>query len=111
ATELEIFGSVTLDDGGYVKLSGNSENAIVSNGSPATLTNYDTISGAGIIGDVGANLAGANLTLVNLGTINANIAGTLVLATGNLLVNNSGAVLEATNGGTLKIEDTITNTT
>ncbi len=48
AATIEI-GMVTLDGGGSVLLSDSSENFIVSDGSPAQLTNVDnTISGAGM---------------------------------------------------------------
>src|SRR5260370_8649656 len=62
-TTLEIEGSVTLT-GGTVALTNNANNKIVSNGSAATLTNHDAISGAGTIGD-------AHLTLANYGDIPA----------------------------------------
>ena len=65
ATNLVIAGNVTLNGGGHLTLSDDSQNAIVSNGVAATLINVDnTISGAGTIGD-------ANLTLDNFGDIAA----------------------------------------
>ena len=108
-TELQIIGNgVTLQGGGQVILSDSSENMIVGANADATLTNVDnTISGAGQIG-----AGDGNLTLVNetAGTIDANIAGgTLTLDTGNSIVN--AGLLEATNGGTLDVQDgTIDNT-
>src|SRR5229473_1773348 len=71
-TKLEISGSVVLQGGGHVTLDTTSD-AILSNGVAATLTNYDTISGVGTIGD-------ANLTLINDGVIKAS-GGTLEIAT------------------------------
>ena len=72
--------------------------------SASTLTNVDnTISGAGQIG-----IGDGNLTLVNEahGTIEADVAGgTLTLDTG-AVINNDG-VLEAINGGTLHIDDSV----
>ena len=102
-TELQIVGDgVTLQGGGQVILSDSSENIIVGANADATLTNVDnTISGAGQIGT-----GDGNLTLVNeaAGTIDANIAGgILTLDTGNTIVN--AGLLEATNGGTLDVQD------
>jgi hypothetical protein len=108
-TDLQIIGDgVTLQGGGQVILSDSSENMIVGANADATLTNVDnTIAGAGQIGT-----GDGSLTLVNeaAGTIDANIAGgTLTLDTGNTIVN--AGLLEATNGGTLDVQDgTIDNT-
>ena len=99
-TELEISGSVTLTGGGNVTMSDSAYNFIVSNGSAATLTNADTISGAGTIGD-------SFLTLVNNGTIDATGLNPLIIATGANSVTNNG-LLEASAGSTLKIEANIT---
>ena len=56
-----------------------------------TLTNHNTIQGAGIIGNSG-------LTLINQGTINANSSGqTLILQSWRDLTNRG--LMEATNGG------------
>jgi len=102
-TELQIVGNgVTLQGDGQVILSDSSENMIVGANADATLTNVDnTIAGAGQIGT-----GDGSLTLVNeaAGTIDANIAGgTLTLDTGNTIVN--AGLLEATNGGTLDVQD------
>ena len=107
ATELQIIGDgVTLEGGGRVILSDSAENMIVGTNVGATLTNLDnTISGAGQIG-----AGDGNLTLVNetAGTIDANYAdGTLTLDTGNTIVN--AGLLEATSGGTLQIDDNLSN--
>jgi fibronectin-binding autotransporter adhesin len=113
-TELQISGPVSLTGGGDVTMSDSSHNLIGSDGSAATLTNYDTISGAGTIGD-------AHLTLVNEGTIDATGSHALVIDTGvnsfipagivgNLLVTNDlGGMLEASAGSTLLIEDNVAN--
>ena len=107
ATDLQIIGNgVTLEGGGQVILSDSSENMIVGTNTDATLTNVDnTISGAGQIG-----AGDGNLTLVNetAGTIDANIVGAvLTLDTGNTIVN--AGLLEASNGGTLQIDDNVSN--
>ncbi len=113
-TELQISGPVSLTGGGDVTMSDSSHNLIGSDGSAATLTNYDTISGAGTIGD-------AHLMLVNEGTIDATGSHALVIDTGvnsfipagivgNLLVTNDlGGMLEASAGSTLLIEDNVAN--
>jgi hypothetical protein len=102
-TELQIIGDgVTLEGGGQLTLSDSDANTIVGTSPGSTLTNVDnTISGAGQIG-----IGDGSLTLVNeaAGTIDANIAGgTLTLDTGHTIVN--AGLLEATNGGTLDVQD------
>jgi hypothetical protein len=104
-TELQIIGDgVTLQGGGQLVLSGSSANDIVGATSTTELTNVDnTISGAGQIG-----AGDGNLTLINEahGTIDANVAGgTLVINTGHTVIN--AGLLEASNGGTLLIEDAV----
>jgi hypothetical protein len=113
-TTLQISGSVSLTGGGNVSMSDNSCNFIVSDGSAATLTNSDTIAGAGTIGD-------GHLKLVNNGTIDATGSHLLLIDTGtnfftsgeivgNLQVtNNAGGVLEASAGHTLVIFDNVLN--
>jgi hypothetical protein len=106
-TELQIVGDgVTLEGGGQVVLSDSSENVIVGTNAATTLTNVDNaISGAGQIG-----IGDGNLTLVNEahGTIDANVSGeTLTINTGNVMTN--AGTLEASNGGTLLIDDAVNN--
>ena len=106
-TELQITGDgITLQGAGKLTLSDSSANIIVGTTSTSTLTNVDnTISGAGRIGS-----GDGTLTLVNEahGTIDANVAGaTLTLETGNAITNDG--LLEATNGGTLHIGDSVAN--
>ena len=102
-TELQIVGDgVTLEGGGQVTLLGDA--IILGTGSAAVLTNVDnTISGAGQIGS-----GDGTLTLVNQthGTIDANVAGgTLTLEPGTVITNDG--MLEATNGGTLQIDNPV----
>ena len=106
-TELQIIGDdITLQGGGKLTLSDSSANTILGTTSTSMLTNVDnTISGVGQIGS-----GDGTLTLVNdtHGTIDANIAGgTLNLDTGNTDTNDG--LLEATNGGTLHVFDSIGN--
>ena len=103
-TYLQVMGDgITLEGGGHLTLS-DSHDIILGTSSPSTLTNVDnTISGAGQI-----SIGDGMLTLVNQvhGTIDANVSGgELTIDTGNA-INNAG-LLEATNGGTLLIDDPV----
>jgi hypothetical protein len=101
-TRLEVDASLTLSGGGKVILSNSLQNAIVTDGSAATLTNAgNTISGAGTIGD-------ANLTLINSGNIDGNASSTLNIRTGAHRVINSGTLQGATSAG-LAIESDVAN--
>jgi FecR protein len=120
ATQLEISGNVLIEGSGQVALTDNANNAIVSDGSSAMLTNSNTITGAGTIGD-------AFLTLVNDGTINATGENPLIIDTGANtatsagpegshwsvgsleVTNDSSGVLEASAGHTLQIDDNVLN--
>ena len=101
---LQIASSgVTLDGGGKVTLSGEFNNFVVSDGSPAMLTNVDdTIEGGGTIGD-------KYLTLINeaAGVIDAN-GGELTLDSGSHRIANTG-MLDATGGGILAISGAVSN--
>jgi hypothetical protein len=99
-TELLLSSTVSLSGGGTVNMSNEIQNLILGNG--ATLTNVNnTIEGAGQIG------AGTSLTLINQGTIDANVSNSLTINTTST-VTNSGT-LEATNGGTLALQSTVNN--
>jgi hypothetical protein len=120
ATHLEISGNVLIEGSGQVALTDNANNAIVSDGSSAMLTNSNTITGAGTIGD-------AFLTLVNDGTINATGENPLIIDTGAntatsagpegshwsagslAVTNDSAGVLEASAGHVLQIDDDLLN--
>jgi hypothetical protein len=107
---IHVAGSLTLQGGGDVTLSGNTlggapgaTSFIESNGSAATLENAgDTISGAGQIGD-------ANLTFTNdaSGVIDANVTG-LAAANETLFIQAASftnhGLAEATGGGILEID-------
>jgi fibronectin-binding autotransporter adhesin len=100
-SELVLQGNVTLS-GGSVTLSNNSSNYIFGQVGADTLTNQETISGAGQIGN-------GTMTLVNSGTINANqSAGMTISANGGM--TNTGTV-EATAGATLLFQNTRINNT
>src|SRR6202000_409525 len=116
ATELEITGNALFFGDGQVVLSDNSENAIVSDGSAATLINTNTISGAGTIGD-------SFLTFVNDGDLDATGTNALLMHTGVNRATNAGpegshwsvgsieftndieGVLQASSGHILQIDD------
>ena len=113
-TDLIINGaSVTLSGGGTVNLTNSANNAIDVATAGNTLTNANnTISGAGQIG------AATGMIFVNQagGTVDANASG------GTLTINpsNGGStpvgsttnlgLLEASGGGILQLENTVTNT-
>ena len=97
---------MTLSGGGTVNLSdATGAGDALFEGNGQTLTNVDnTIQGTGIIGN-------GSLTVINQATIDANSSA----GKGVLELNGSGGVtntnlLEATGGGELLIENTITNT-
>ncbi len=100
-TELVLEGNVTLSGSGTVTLSNNANNFIFGHLGTDTLTNQETIQGAGNIGN-------GSMTLVNSGTINASqSAGMTLQVSGG--VTNTGTI-KAT-GGTLKLlTTTVTNT-
>ena len=102
-------GNVTLTGGGAIIMSaGNTNNMILAGAAGQMLTNVNnTISGTGQIGN------GGGLLFVNDagGTVDAS-GGTLTIAPYN---NTTGSttnqgLLEATAGGTLLLENTVTNT-
>jgi hypothetical protein len=107
ASQIIIHGTVTLDGGngsstgpGDLVLTGGVQNAILSDLHAATLINVDnTISGSGSVGD-------AYLTVENdqYGVIDA----TGILALNAVSTVNAG-LLEATSGGTLQIEGSVSN--
>jgi hypothetical protein len=101
-------------------LTDDTHNAIVSDGSAATLVNANTIVGAGTIGD-------SFLGLVNDGDIDATGANALVIDTGENtattagpegshwfvgsleVTNDSTGILEASSGHVLQIDDNVLN--
>jgi fibronectin-binding autotransporter adhesin len=110
-TQLVITGgNVTLTGGGNVGMTGSTGNMIQAGTSGLMLTNVNnTISGAGEIGN------GSGLLFVNQasGVVSAS-GGTLTInpfdsSTTTGSTTNAG-LLEATAGGVLQLEDTITNT-
>jgi hypothetical protein len=100
-TDLQILvESVTLQGGGHVVLSDDSNNVIFGGSANATLINVDnTISGAGQIG-------AGQMALVNAGTIIADGNHALVIDTGASVVANSGT-LEATGSGGLVVDGAV----
>ena len=103
ATLLVDVGSLTLDGGGDVALTGGTITGAAMAPNPLNeLINQDNIFGTGTI---------SNLDLDNSGTINANdtSGGTLRLATGMQIDNLAGGTLEATGGGKLEIDDNLSN--
>ena len=102
-TDLEIVQhGATLQGGGTLVMSDNSENVIFGSDPSVTLTNVDNvISGAGQIGE-------GQMTLVNEGSIIADGTNALVIDTGVNTVINSGT-LEATGAGGLTVHSDVAN--
>ena len=109
AATLTIAGTVTLEGGGTVSLAGTGDpTAIVGqldqSENPASLDNIDnTISGIGTIGDGTGDLV---LTNEAAGVVDAS-GGTITLDTGS--TDSNAGLMEATNGGTLAIDDDLNN--
>jgi hypothetical protein len=105
-TELALQGNVTLSGGGTVTLSNNIQNYILGAASTDTLTNQETIQGAGHIGN-------GSMALVNSGTINANQAqGMIIQANGNgtTVTSSNTGIIEATAGPLELLSMTLANT-
>ena len=101
-TELIIgAANVTLSGGGTLTMSNSAANYILGAVTADTLTNQETIQGAGNIGD-------GQMTLVNSGTINANQSAGLTIYTPGGLTNTG--TIEATGGTLALIGTTVTNT-
>ena len=116
---VQIDRSLTLSGSGTVSLLGDGNNFIVDNNTSVTLTNHNTIAGAGTIGD-------SFMKLVNSGTINANNSVGLsidaaVINAGKMEGTTSGiglyivgggtnaGTIEATTGGYVAIDSAFTN--
>ena len=83
-TNLQVFGANTTLSGGSVTMSNATQNFIFGSATTDTLTNKETIQGAG-------NIGGNRMTLVNSGTINASAsAGLTIQANGG--VTNTGTI-------------------
>jgi hypothetical protein len=95
-------GGATLAGSGSVTLTDSTANTIIGTGTSTTLTNQNTISGAGAIG-------GNGLVLANQGVIDATGTNPLIVDTGTSAVTNSGT-LEAAANGELFVASNVTNT-
>ncbi len=102
-TDLELIqNGITLQGGGQLVLSDNSQNVIFGTSSDVTLTNVDnTITGAGQLGQ-------GQLDLSNEATIDATGTNALIVDTGSNAIVNSGT-LEATGSGGLVVNSAIQN--
>ena len=101
-------GTVTFEGGGTFVLDPGPASIVGgSGGGTLDIAVGATLTGSGDIGNAGATDA-TSLTLNNGGTIDANVSGaTLDIDTGNTVTNTG--TLEATNCGTLKIDDAVNN--
>jgi predicted secreted protein len=98
ATTLTIGApNVTLTGSGSLTMSNSSSNVITGSSPSNILTNQETISGSGNIGN------GFMVLDNNSGTINANQTTPLILDISNGATATNTGTLEATNGGTLDI--------
>ncbi len=93
-TQLGTVGNVTLS-GGTLTLSNNVNNVIQGSATTDTLTNQETIQGAGQLGF-------GSMGLVNSGTINANASAGLLINVSSSKFRNTGTIGAA--GGTLTIQ-------
>jgi hypothetical protein len=102
-TQINLYGTVTLSGHGSLIMSQGSNG--IDLGAPdagTTFTNVDnTIAGDGTIGE-----SDADLTFINSGTVDADVAANLNTAVGELAIETQNAVtnvgtLEATNSGAL----------
>jgi hypothetical protein len=101
-TELVIAApNVTLSGGGTLTLSNSANNVIIGASATDTLTNQQTITGAGNIGD-------NRMTLVNSGTINASQSAGLTLEANGGTINTG--IIKATGGSLTLTGMTVTNT-
>jgi fibronectin-binding autotransporter adhesin len=101
---LTLLDNVTLSGGNLIHVTSNADILQVPGGAQTLTNQNNTIQGAGEIG-------GNGLSLINEsgGTLYANVPGGTLLLAGNGTVTNQG-LLEATNDGTLWINDNINNT-
>lgn len=106
-TELVASGAVSLTGGGTVTLSDNNNNYILAAATGNTFTNVNnTISGSGNIGNNNMAFTNDAAGVVNATSSNSN---TLTIQPGTPGATNLG-LMEASSGGTLQLEDVITNT-
>ncbi len=109
AATLAIADTVILQGGGSISLAGTGDSTMIAgqldnSENPAQLNNIDnTISGIGTIGDGSGDLV---LTNEAAGVIDAS-GGTITIDTGSTDIN--AGLMEATNGGTLVIDDHLNN--
>ena len=100
SAEFAIGGTVTLDGTGTLVLENSGDQIVGLSHGGGTLDNDSRLAGVGTIGN--------HLTLSNQGTIDADVAnGTLTIDTGHSISNQG--TLEAANGGTLDIQDGVTD--
>ncbi|MGD0567227.1 MAG: hypothetical protein ABSA78_02385, partial [Candidatus Sulfotelmatobacter sp.] len=90
-TEITLNGNVTLSGSGTLVMSSNGSNYIFGQSGSDILTNDSTIEGGGHLGD-------AQMTLVNSGTIDANVGTTLAISVSGT-VDNKGTFESTSSGG------------
>ena len=105
---LTYSGTVSLTGGGQIQMVGPSSANVISGTPGTTLTNVDnTIVGSALIGTGDGHLTFVNQGTVDATPLNAGDSGLIVIDTGNQTTNSG--VFEATGGGTLTIDDALSN--
>jgi hypothetical protein len=106
--QMELTGNTTLSGPGSLVMtstSGNTGQIGTNNAASWVLTNQSTISGSGLIGS-NASAVYPDLSLDNVGTIDANSSGnTLAIGGSGTSITNTGT-FEATGGGVLSLAST-----
>jgi hypothetical protein len=100
-------GAVTLTGGGTLTFSDNNSNYFLEASGGSSLTNVNnTISGSGNIGNGSMAFTNESAGVVDATSAHAN---SLTINSGTSVATNTG-LIEASSGGTLIIEGTVTNT-
>ena len=107
---LAFEGDQTLGGNGAIVLgdTGGSNRISIEGNSTLTLGSGVLMHGQnGTIGN--QNFNGGTNTLVNQGTIAADVSGGVISVVANATTNDTGGILRADNGGTLQLFNTVTN--
>jgi fibronectin-binding autotransporter adhesin len=109
AGDLRLFGNTTLSGPGTLTMAAGSVISTSCNNCNTLINSAGTtIQGAGTIGASGLAASGPQVILNNQGVVNANSSGNTLAIAGGINVTNTN-LLEATNGGTLDLQNNVTN--
>ena len=107
---LNFEGSTALAGTGTITLGATGANNRIGIDNTGTLTVGANILIHGQNGTIGgAPFVGGASTLNNGGTISADVSGGLINVVANSTTNSAGGVLQAANGGTLQLNNTVSN--